>query len=180
MKRIAIDMDEVLADFSKKCLEAMNAFVGTSFTKEDLRVKTIDELYESYPDELYQVLHSAEFFRDLEVIPHSQRIVRELNEHFQIVIATAAMDIPTSFDAKYKWLREHFPFLDPQYFIFCGDKNVVQADYLIDDNIKQLNSFTGQGILFTAPRNESIDYEVRADNWKEVHAFFLTEQVKSY
>ena len=34
-------------------------------------------------------------------------------------------------------------FLDPQYFVFCGRKNIILADYLIDDNPKQLEIFEG-------------------------------------
>ena len=43
----------------------------------------------------------------------------------------------TSFHDKYKWLLQHFPFLDPQHFVLWT-KNIVKADYLIDDNPRQL------------------------------------------
>ena len=68
-------------------------------------------------------------------MPHAQEVVKKLTEQYDVYIATAAMDVPTSFHDKYEWLLEFFPFLDPQQFVFCGRKNVVKTDYLIDDNL---------------------------------------------
>ncbi|WP_144415189.1 5' nucleotidase, NT5C type [Paenibacillus durus] len=41
----------------------------------------------------------------------SQEVIRSLSERFEIYITTAAMEFPSSFTAKYEWLREHFDFL---------------------------------------------------------------------
>ena len=60
-------------------------------------------------------------------------------------IATAAMEVPTSFTAKYEWLGRHFPFISPSNVVFCGDKSILRADFLIDDNPRQLRRFVGQG-----------------------------------
>ncbi|WP_338021727.1 5' nucleotidase, NT5C type [Bacillus pakistanensis] len=35
--------------------------------------------------------------------------------------------------------------------MFCGDKSIILADYLINDNVKNFKRFNGKGILFTAP-----------------------------
>ena len=63
------------------------------------------------------------------------------------------MEVPTSFTAKYNWLGRHFPFIPPSHIVFCGDKSILRADFLIDDNPRQLRRFQGQGILFEAPHN---------------------------
>lgn len=55
------------------------------------------------------------------MIPHAQEVVEKLNEHYDVYIATAAMDVPTSFHDKYEWLLEYFPFY-PQHFIFVEEK----------------------------------------------------------
>lgn len=80
-------------------------------------------------------------------MPHAQEVVKKLTEQYDVYIATAAMDVPTSFHDKYEWLLEFFPFLDPQQFVFCGRKNVVKTDYLIDDNPRQLQIFEGEPII---------------------------------
>ncbi len=52
-----------------------------------------------------------------------------------------------------QWLEEHFPFIPPSRIVFCGDKNIINADVLIDDRSRHFKDFRGTGILFTAPHN---------------------------
>jgi 5'(3')-deoxyribonucleotidase len=52
--------------------------------------------------------------------------------------------------------------------VFCGDKNVVNADILIDDRSRHFAGFRGKGILFTAPHNVAETQHLRANNWNEV------------
>ncbi|WP_156288944.1 5' nucleotidase, NT5C type [Oceanobacillus salinisoli] len=173
-KSIAIDMDEVLADTFKKILKTANDLFNLSIDKEDVRGnKFWNLLNEEQVVELRKAINAPGFFRDLEVIDSAIPVVKELSEHYDIYIATAAMEVPNSFIDKYNWLKEHFPFLNSSYFIFCGNKKVVNADYLIDDTVKQLDAFTGEGILFKTIFNENLQTNhVQVDNWKEVLEYF--------
>ena len=122
---------------------------------------------------LEQYVRSADFFAVLNVMPHAQRVLRELQNHYEIFIATAAMEVPTSFVAKYNWLAEHFPFIRPSHIVFCGDKSILKADYLIDDNPRQLRRFTGEGILFTSHHNVEVTGFRRVNDWLDVERLFL-------
>ncbi|HET7628218.1 MAG TPA: 5'-3'-deoxyribonucleotidase [Bacillales bacterium] len=175
--RIAVDMDEVMADALAKHLALINEDYDDSLTPEDLMGKKIAHARPHLKKEIKAYYDDENFFRDLEVIGDSQQVLEELNEHYEIFIATAAMEVPASFAAKYDWLREHFPFLCEQNFVFCGDKSIINADYLIDDNVKNFKRFRGQGILFTAPHNVHETGYVRVDNWQDVREFFLTKAV---
>ena len=177
-KRIAVDMDEVLADFSGTSLKLMNEHVGTNFTKRDLEGKKIMDLFPNDLEYFFEKIQERDYFRTFPVIEGSQEVLHRLSEHYEIMIATAAMEVPNSFDAKYDWLREHFPFLNPSLFVFCGDKKVIHADYLIDDNITQLTSFTGRGVMFEAPNNIHVEYDVKMKNWAEVEHYFLKQLVE--
>ena len=172
-KRIAVDMDEVLADFSGTSLKLMNEYVGTNFTKKDLEGKKIMDLFPNDLEYFFEKIQERDYFRTFPVIEGSQEVLHRLSEHYEIMIATAAMEVPNSFDAKYDWLREYFPFLNPSLFVFCGDKKVIHADYLIDDNINQLKSFTGRGVMLEAPNNVHIDYDVKMKNWDEIEKYFM-------
>jgi 5'(3')-deoxyribonucleotidase len=55
------------------------------------------------------------------------------SKHYDIFITTAAMEFPSSFTAKYEWLKEHFDFLNEMNFVFCGDKSIICADFLMRD-----------------------------------------------
>ncbi|KAA1042428.1 5' nucleotidase, NT5C type [Macrococcus equipercicus] len=173
---IAIDMDEVLADTLKKVIFKFNEESGETVTLEQLQGIKLRDMHPQHVDTLSQLLLDREFFRDLEVFPDAVRVVKRLTEHYDVYIATAAMDVPTSFDAKYEWLLEHFPFLDPQHFIFCGNKGIVGTDYLIDDNPKQLRAFKGKGIMYNAAHNIHEEGFDRVHSWQEVEAYFLNDK----
>ena len=60
------------------------------------------------------------------------------------------MDHPNSFRQSTFGLKAFL--LHPgQNIVFCGDKSIIRADFMIDDNIPNLKAFVGQGIVFTAP-----------------------------
>ncbi|WP_233531478.1 5' nucleotidase, NT5C type [Paenibacillus alkalitolerans] len=173
MKRIAIDMDEVIADTAGTHLEWYNRDYGDCVKPTDLNGTTLSQVRPERLKQIESYFDRDDFFRRLRVMEHSQDVIRELSEHYEIYIATAAMEVPASFSAKYEWLREHFPFLSDMRFVFCGEKSVINADYLIDDNVKQLRRFRGQGILYTAPHNIYESEHIRVNNWLEVRELFL-------
>lgn len=172
---IAIDMDDVLADTTGKLVTIYNRLFNGKYVPEDLVGMDLDSVFpKEAMTELYKEFNRPGFARDLTVKQHAPRVVEELNEQYDVYIATAAMEVPGTFKDKYDWLKEHFPFLNENYFIFCGNKKVVQADYLIDDNFQQLEQFQGTGILYTAKANEGRETSfARMDSWIDVHQHFI-------
>ena len=167
--RIAVDMDEVIADSFSKHLRLYNQLVGANLTKEIVSKRGLGAVIpHDRRDQFAAIPHGEGFFIDLEVMEGSQEALLELSRHHDIFIASAAMEVPTSFDAKFKWLQKHFPFLPPSRIVFCGDKNIVDADILVDDRSRHFKQFRGIGILFTAPHNAGESAELRADNWNDV------------
>jgi 5'(3')-deoxyribonucleotidase len=118
-------------------------------------------------------MRSEDFFEVLTVMPESQRVLRRLQMNFEIFIATAAMEVPTSFNQKYRWLAKHFPFIPTSHIVYCGDKGILRADYLIDDNPRQLRRFQGEGILYSSPHNANVKGYRRVKDWLEVEELFL-------
>jgi 5'(3')-deoxyribonucleotidase len=176
MQRIAIDMDEVIADFNPKHLRVFNRDYNENLTLNDLMGTKLRFLRPHLKKEINAYLRDPSFFRDLDVMKDSQQVIKELNEHYEVFITSAAMEIPASFNAKYEWLKEHFSFLNELNFVFCGDKSIVRADYLIDDNARHFKGFSGQGILFTSPHNINETGYVRVNNWLEVRDYFLNSR----
>lgn len=173
MARIAIDMDEVVAELALKHLEYYNRDNEDQLSWSELQGKKLWEVAKSKEKVLEYFLDPG-FFRDLQVMQDSQEVIQELQRHHEIFIATAAMEVPASFSAKYEWLKEHFPFIPDKNIVFCGDKSIIHADYLIDDNIRHFENFCGEGILFTAFHNIHIEGYKRVQNWKEVAELFLS------
>ena len=173
-KRIAIDMDEVMADFIPKHLSLYNQEYKDTITIQDLNGCTLESLRPELEDRIKAYIKEPTFFRDLEVMKDSQQVIEELTHSYEVFITTAAMEYPTSFTAKYDWLKQHFPFLSDMNIVFCGNKSIIKADYLIDDNARHFKTFSGQGILYSAPHNIHETGHVRVNDWQEVHSYFLT------
>ena len=173
-KRIAIDMDETIVDTMDRHLDWYNREFSAKLTKADLMGTKIyhrvppehSARVRSYPDQ-------SEFFVDIPIYSDAFAVIKELSQDYEIVIATAAMEHPASFSAKYDWLVKYLPFLSPMNFVFCGNKSFIHADYLIDDSSRHFTGFVGQGVLFTAPHNINEPAEVRVNNWQEVRKYFL-------
>jgi 5'(3')-deoxyribonucleotidase/uncharacterized protein with PQ loop repeat len=172
--RVAVDMDEVIADAFGKMLRAYNERTGRNVSREQIENEGIEVMFApefltpEIKTELDELPHDRSFFADLELMEGAQESLRELSKDFEIFIASAAMDVPSSFDAKYQWLKQYFPFIPQSHYIFCGDKSILNADFLVDDRPRHFEHFRGTGILFTAPHNVHREAKVRANNWQDV------------
>jgi 5'(3')-deoxyribonucleotidase len=172
-RRIAIDMDEVIADALTEHLARCSAAFGRPFTPEMARGRFMEAVVEPHEVERALALVDASFFAGLAVMPGAQEVVRELSEHHEVFIATAAMDVPVSFDAKFQWLAQHFSFIPPSHIVFCGDKSIIDADDLIDDSPRHFARFRGRGILFSAPHNLHETRYLRVGSWDDVRRLYF-------
>jgi 5'-nucleotidase len=174
--RICVDMDEVMADTSAEHLRRYNERFHNEedvILIQDLVGKGLwDVVPHDRQEALREILHSEDFFEDLPVMPGAQEVLRELTTRFEVFIATQAMSVPSSFAAKYRWLQRYFPFLPPTHYVYCGDKSILRADYLIDDLPRNLTRFQGTGLLYTASHNLGVSGFTRVENWSEVQAYF--------
>ena len=174
MKRIAVDMDEVMADALAEHLLRYNRDHNDNLTLADLQGKKLwDVVSIERHNALEAYFRSEDFFESLAVMPEAQRVMRLLQQRYELYIATAAMEVPTSFHQKFRWLERHFPFIPPSHIVYCGDKSIIRADYLIDDNPRQLRRFQGEGIIFTSPHNIAVKGYRRVNDWLDVEKLFL-------
>jgi 5'(3')-deoxyribonucleotidase len=174
--RLAVDMDEVIADSLTRHLLLYNRATGESLTPEIIREKGLKEAIPGEHRGIFDRLpHEDGFFEHLGVIENSQRALQWLSSEFDVFIVSAAMEVPRSFDAKFRWLQEHFPFIPTSNIVFCGDKEIIDADYLIDDRSRHFARFRGTGILFTAPHNARERAKLRAGNWDAVLAIVMSK-----
>ncbi len=175
MKRIAIDMDEVSADTMAHYLKLYNAEFKQKLTKQHLHGKRLFEVVDkAHLPRAREYFQSADFFSGIPVMPDSPKVIRQLMTRYEVFITTAAMDVPCSFAAKFEWLQKHLPFIPASNVVFCGDKSIVAADFMIDDDPRHFERFRGEGILFTAPHNVNETSFRRVDNWPQVRELFLS------
>lgn len=172
MKRILIDMDGVLADDYTRFFELHEKETG-----QKLKVQDIIGLKEAeaFPGQRRWVT-SPGFFRDVPVMPGSQRVLKKLNDQYDVIIVSMATEFPFSLTDKQLWLNDNYPFIGWQQIVFCGSKNLIVADIMIDDHLKNLDHFKGETIMFTQPHNMNLKKcsHRRVDSWDEIEKLLLT------
>jgi 5'(3')-deoxyribonucleotidase len=171
-KRILVDMDGVLADVYSSFFDLHEKESG-----QRLSVNDIGGLLEAeaFPNQIKWVTTPG-FFRKVPVIPGSREGLKRLNDHFKVIVVSLATEFPHSLTDKQLWLHEHFPFISWQQIVFCGSKNIILADIMIDDHLKNLDSFNGETVMFTQPHNMMVNTRHRrVDSWKDIEKVLLND-----
>lgn len=171
MKSISVDMDGVLANVYSQFIKLHTADFGKEPNLEEIKGKPEEA---AFPNGLKYV-NSPGFFRDAPVIQDCQDVLKKLNSHYKIFIVSAAMEFPNSLIEKQLWLNEHFDFISWKQMVFCGSKEIIKADIMIDDHFKNLDYFNGETILFTQPHNTLRDAgrHKRVESWLEIARLLL-------
>lgn len=131
-KRIYIDMDDTLCDFTGAA-EA---------------IRTVSEGKIWYPQATYG------FFAKLKPLPGAIDAFRRLEEHFEVYILTAPSYMnPMSYTEKRVWVEENLGLETTKNLILCRQKGLLKGDYLIDDHTYP--TFEGRQILFGQPPFEN-------------------------
>jgi 5'(3')-deoxyribonucleotidase len=142
-------------------------------SRESLNFKEEMERFPGNHEIVYEFTFRKDFFRTMEVKENSQEVLEKLNKQYDLFIVSSAMEFPNSLPEKLEWLREHFSFLHWKQFVFCGSKTVVYGDFMIDDLPHNLEKFSGEKLMFTAPHNMQHNHFKRVNNWKEVGELLL-------
>ncbi|MEN7549281.1 5'(3')-deoxyribonucleotidase [Rapidithrix thailandica] len=165
-KSIAIDMDNVIVDIEGHYIHWYEKSFGIRLDKSALIGKPEGSAFPK-PEAIREFLCTPGFFKEAPTMPGAVEAVRQLAEDFEVFIVSAAMEFPQSLSEKYEWLQEHLPFISWKSIVFCGSKQVIDTDFMIDDHVKNLKHFKNQGLLFTACHNVSITGYTRVNNWEE-------------
>ncbi len=192
---IAIDIDDVLADYSAEFVLASNRLWGTKLTADDydedwVKLWGID-IYEAM--DRGKVLFEDRIHERLKHKDDAVAVLQSLSERFTLKILTARND--QSKESTLKWFTRHYPMIDHQNITFAGlwdnpDENVAKrtkgelaknmgVQYLIDDQLKHCKAAAEHGItalLFGDYRWNQIDElpagVTRVVNWEAVKQYF--------
>jgi 5'(3')-deoxyribonucleotidase len=171
MKRLLIDMDGVLSDIYAQFIKYEQKDIGLTQSVKELTGKFEREAFINHD----KYVNSENFFYTAIPIQDSVEIVSKLNDAYQVYIVSSAMQFPISLQEKINWLTKYFPFLSWKQIVFCGTKEIVYGDIMIDDHFSNLDNFQGQTILFTQPHNigKPINMHTRVNTWKEIEKILL-------
>jgi 5'(3')-deoxyribonucleotidase len=107
-------------------------------------------------------------------MPGSQEGLKRLNDAYFVIVVSLATEFPLSLTDKQLWLHDNFPFISWQQIVFCGSKNLIRADIMIDDHLKNLDLFDGDTFMFTQPHNMHVNMiHRRVDSWSDIEKILL-------
>ena len=127
---------------------------------------TLDEI------EIYDVLFEAKFWVRVRPFEGAIEGLKWLiDEGHDVYIVTASH--PGTVYQKFELvLQRYFPFITPDKLIVIKNKQMLNADILIDDAPHNLIGGDYGKILMTAPHNRNFDAGandmIRVDNWSEI------------
>jgi 5'-nucleotidase len=173
MKRILVDMDGVIADVYTRFFELYEKEAGKTKTMEEIIGYKEAEAF----SEVYRWVETPGFFRTIPVMKDSQRVLKLLNEKYEIIIVSMATEFPYSLTDKQLWLNDNFPFISWKQVVLCGNKSLIKADLMIDDHFKNLDNFEGDTIMYIQPHNinnTSHNYKT-VSSWVEIETLFLND-----
>ena len=169
-KRILVDMDGVLADVYSRFFELHEKESGVRLT-----INEVAGMLEAdaFPNQRKWVTTPG-FFRTVPVMAGSCDGLKLLNHNFEVIVVSMATEFPHSLTDKLLWLHEHFPFISWKQIVFCGNKDLIRADIMIDDHFKNLDNFNGETILYTQPHNmKGTDHRHKTvASWAEIEILF--------
>ena len=174
MKRILVDMDGVLADVYSRFFELYEQETGHRLSAGDVAGKLEAE---AFPHQLKWVTTRG-FFRTVPVMEGSVEGLKKLNAIYEIIVVSLATEFPQSLTDKQLWVHDHFSFIGWQQLVFCGNKNLIKADIIIDDHLKNLDQFDGETIMFTQPHNILLNEtrHKRVSSWAEIENLLINRK----
>lgn len=171
MRRILVDVDSVVADLIPAWLYLYNKDYNDNLTREQITEWDMTKFVKpECGNQIYDYLHLEDLYNIVNPIDGAISSIHWLRQHeYDIRFLTSGVQ-----PAKILWLgkqglllSEHFLF-SPDVIV-AHDKSIIKGDILIDDNIKNCESFSGKSILFAQPWNKTSSYTFfRADGWPDV------------
>lgn len=154
MLNIALDVDDTIADFTKIILEYNNGMreAGNPSCKKELHTEDITSDLETvmgkvaFEECFYWAMQMDNAIKTLPIITGAIEFVNALREQNHRVIFTTAPSFKYDMwcDQRRFWLLFNFACTDND-IAFVHDKNLINADILIDDRPKYLEPWFNSG-----------------------------------
>lgn len=174
--KILIDMDDVLVNLHEAWIYALNKSYGLNVSTEDITDWDMTSYFSTLTmEQIFSPLSDGDFWYSVKPKDGAVKYVKRLKDDgYQVYVCT------TSY---YKTLKEkmdgalfrYFDYLTWADVIVTSNKQMIDADFLIDDGKHNLVSGKYKGILMDMPHNRKFDEKkygiVRVHNWEEIYKY---------
>lgn len=195
-KVLLVDMDAIVADLATHWNAGYAKMYPDMPVPTTANTKQWDVGKAIGDNRIYGILKQPGLYRNLPVIPGSQRALKKLyklrvanQKAYNILFLTAATAAPHILADKSAWLEEHFPFIGPKNHIYAYQKELIYGDYFIDDAPKNLDKWKkahpkGKTVTIGYPYNEGVkvdfnggDYTAWEAAWERIEGYLTQEAI---
>jgi len=186
-KVLIIDMDEVM--YEDWAPRAYCEYVGIDFAKYKRKTGYIQELFpdkEELDKFVNFFLSIPNYYDNVPLKPGARKVIEKLNKKYMVYICTDYLFKNYEWESdkvllnKTKALARDFPFISPAQYIFMRGKQLLHADYLIDDRAWNFGPHIKTPLLFTGHFNKNLTANElsekvikRVNSWKEIGELLL-------
>lgn len=161
MKRILVDMDGVIADYSgefKRRWDELhpNKPLGNWDSR---RYHDIDENYPHHRYNINEIITSNPFFYTLPPIPGAIEGLQRLSKNHEVYLCSApSIRNESCASAKMVWVKNFLGYKWLDKTILTRDKTLIDADYLIDDKpqVTGARMPSWEHLVFRQPYNRHV------------------------
>lgn len=169
---LLVDMDDTIENLLPAWAERLNNKYGTSVQGDDITDWDVHRFFPSLTkDEVYSPLYEDKFWETVQPKTDAIHYLSQLNNlGFKLYICT---------NSNYQTIRckleyiidRYFPFISWWNVITICNKQLINADILVDDGIHNLIGGSYKKILMTASHNKDFDADsngiIRVNDWHE-------------
>jgi 5'(3')-deoxyribonucleotidase len=168
MRRVLLDVDGVLADFTAKVIQTARDITGKTLIEGDFHdydvFRTVGREHE---DAVRKAWSSPGWCASLNPYDGASAFVARLRKTHRVYFVTAPMPgAPHWYWERHQWLDSNFG-ASYRDVIFTTAKHVVCGDFLVDDKPSNLEEWavhnpSGTAVVFDQPYNRQVQSCVRA------------------
>ena len=173
---ILVDMDDVMIDLVTHWVETLNKKYNTNVKPQDVTDWDISMFFPSISvEQVFEPLKQKEFWKSIKPVADAQQYLKTMwKEGYKIFVCTNTHWKNVKFKIKHVLLK-YFDFIPWRNVIITSYKQMLKADYLIDDAVHNLRGGEYKKLLFSKPHNAKFNPAdtdiVRVDNWKEIYNY---------
>ena len=174
MKTILVDMDDTIENCTEAWVHYVNERFGTHTDPESLRDWDVSKAFPTLTrEQVYSVTFEDGFWHTVKPIDGAAEYMKKLIDDGNKIYIVSCAAYETMRVKMKDVLFKYFPFIEWKDVIVASRKQMIKADYLVDDGVHNHIGGEYKSLLYTAPHNCEYDAEangmIRVNNWEEVY-----------
>lgn len=173
--KILIDMDDTIENLDQAWVDWLNSRYSLSVKHDDIDCWGIHKKFPGLTEnQVYSILYLEDFWKTVQPKSDAVYYVNKLFEDGYDIYLCTNSDIKTIEMKAKNIIDVYFPYLRDRV-ILISEKQMLKADFLIDDNPDNLIGGTYNKIMFLCPHNKNLSKDDKrqmyliTDSWEDIY-----------